>query len=68
MEHLWNGKYLTAYSGEGMDQKDLQYVIDGVQEGRIRLNTDRVFALDQIQEAHKYMEANQATGKCVVLI
>lgn len=68
MEHLWNGKYLTAYSGEGMDQRDLQYVVDGVQEGSIRLNLDRVFSLDEIQEAHGYMESNAAAGKCVVLM
>jgi len=27
---------------------------------------DRVFTLDQIAEAHRYMEANQAVGKVVI--
>jgi NADPH:quinone reductase-like Zn-dependent oxidoreductase len=27
---------------------------------------DRVFTLDQIADAHRYLESNQATGKVVV--
>jgi NADPH:quinone reductase-like Zn-dependent oxidoreductase len=32
-----------------------------------RPNVDRVFGLDDIVAAHRYMENNQATGKVVVV-
>jgi NADPH2:quinone reductase len=31
------------------------------------VNLDRVFAMDEIADAHRYMEANRAAGKVVVL-
>ena len=45
-----------------------QSVVRGVESGRYHANLDRVFALDDIQEAHRYMEGNQATGKLVVAL
>ena len=44
----------------------LQDFIDAVENGEITLNIDKVFSLDQIVEAHTYMESNQAKGKLVV--
>ncbi|WP_431928060.1 zinc-binding dehydrogenase [Amycolatopsis tucumanensis] len=44
----------------------LQAIVDGVASGAYQPNLDRVFRLEQIVEAHTYMEANQATGKVVV--
>ncbi|MEU0468566.1 zinc-binding dehydrogenase [Amycolatopsis sp. NPDC006131] len=44
----------------------LQAIVDGVASGAYQPNLDRVFRLEQIVEAHTYMETNQATGKVVV--
>jgi NADPH:quinone reductase-like Zn-dependent oxidoreductase len=44
---------------------ELQEIVDLVQEGRVHANLDRTFALDEIAQAHAYMEANRATGKVV---
>lgn len=68
MEHIRNGSYLTAYSGEGMRREDLQAIVDAVAAGRIRPKLDRVFAFSDVVAAHTYMEANQALGKCVVRV
>lgn len=45
----------------------LQRVVHEVEAGVYRPNVDRVFGLDDIVAAHRYMENNQATGKLVVL-
>ena len=45
----------------------LQRVIHEVEAGVYRPNVDRVFDLDDIVAAHRYMENNQATGKLVVV-
>lgn len=59
---------LTVYMGESKNlSKDLlQEFIDEVEKGNVTLNIDTVFTLDQVAEAHQYMEDNKAKGKIVV--
>lgn len=61
---------LTVYMGdaENLHKDLLQEFIDAVAAGKINLNIDKTFRLDQISEAHRYMESNQAKGKIVVEI
>lgn len=61
---------LTVYMGdaENLHKDLLQEFIDAVAAGKINLNIDKTFRLDQISEAHGYMESNQAKGKIVVEI
>jgi len=49
-----------------MMKRARRFIIDGLESGRFRPVIDRVFALEQIVEAHAYMESNQASGKLVV--
>ncbi|HWU98567.1 MAG TPA: zinc-binding alcohol dehydrogenase family protein [Oxalicibacterium sp.] len=46
----------------------LQSIVDDVAAGRYKAKPSRVFHFDEIQEAHRVMEANQANGKMVVLV
>lgn len=61
---------LTVYMGESrnLSRELLQEFIDAVEKGDISLNIDKVFRLDQVSEAHQYMENNRARGKVVVEI
>lgn len=61
---------LTVYMGESknISKELLQDFIDEVEGGTIRLNIDRIFNLDQVAEAHQYMEDNKAKGKLVVVV
>lgn len=61
---------LTVYMGEAdnLTKEMLQDFIDRVASGSIHLNVDRVFELDQVAEAHAYMEDNKAKGKLVVVV
>lgn len=60
---------LTVYTGGAEDlSEQLQTFINDVAAGRNQVNVDRVFHFDEIVEAHRYMESNQATGKLVVLV
>jgi len=45
----------------------LQRLLDDVAAGRLPIQVGRVFRLDEIVEAHRCMEENQAAGKIVVL-
>lgn len=60
---------LTTYAGgeEDFMRTPLQLLADQIAAGDLRINIGRVFKLDDIVEAHRTMEANQAGGKIVVL-
>jgi NADPH:quinone reductase-like Zn-dependent oxidoreductase len=45
----------------------LQRVVGEVEAGHYRPHVDRVFGLDDIVAAHRYMEGNEATGKLVIV-
>jgi NADPH:quinone reductase-like Zn-dependent oxidoreductase len=65
-----SGTKLTAFHSDNIKGSAgttiLQRVVDEVEAGTYRPNVDRVFALDDIVAAHRYMENDQATGKIVV--
>ena len=43
-----------------------RFVIDGLAAGRLKPVIARSFALQDIVEAHRYLESNQQIGKVVV--
>lgn len=64
-----SGVRLTGYTGDAKDLPPavLQEFLDAVASGDAVVPIGRVFTLDEIQEAHRVMEANAAQGKIVVL-
>ncbi len=65
------GVKLTTYSSTSLPIERgarLQDAVDGVASGRYRLRIDRVFPLDAIVDAHRWMEENRAVGKIVVTV
>jgi NADPH2:quinone reductase len=46
----------------------LQTIADQVSAGRYKAKPARVFRFEEIREAHRVMESNQAGGKMVVLV
>jgi NADPH:quinone reductase-like Zn-dependent oxidoreductase len=66
-----SGTKLTAFHSDDLigpaGQAALQRVVNGIESGRYYANVDRVFSLDEVAEAHRYMEASKATGKVVVV-
>ncbi len=67
--YLPTGVRLTAYGGEASDlpQETLQAFLDAVAAGQTAVPVHRQFRMDEIQEAHAYMESGKASGKLVVL-
>ena len=67
--YLPRGVRLTAYGGEASDLPAavLQSFLDAVAAGHLTVPLYRTYTLDEICIAHADMEANNATGKLVVL-
>jgi NADPH:quinone reductase len=70
IDYLPPGVRLTAYSGDAdnLSADVLQGFLDDVAAGRAAVPVDRVFTLDQIREAHSYLESGASAGKLVVLL
>lgn len=68
IDYLPRGVRLTAYGGDANDlsPRVLQDFLDAVAAGKAIVPVHRIFGLDQIAEAHAYMESGKATGKLVV--
>jgi NADPH2:quinone reductase len=68
--YLPSGVRLTAYGGEASDLPAtvLQSFLDAVAAGRLTVPLYRTYTLDEIRIAHADMEANNATGKLVVVL
>ncbi|RKP50471.1 zinc-dependent alcohol dehydrogenase family protein [Trinickia fusca] len=45
-----------------------RFILDALAAGRLKPVIDKVFTLDQIVEAHRYLESNQQFGKIVVTV
>ncbi len=60
---------LTVYMGESknLSKELLQEFIDDVEDGKIKLNLDKIFRLSEVAKAHQYMEDNKAMGKIVII-
>lgn len=63
-----NGVRLTAYSGEASDlpASVLQAFLDAVAAGTVRVPIAKVYALEEIVQAHRDMEDGARSGKLVV--
>ncbi|MDJ0757431.1 MAG: zinc-binding alcohol dehydrogenase family protein [Ardenticatenaceae bacterium] len=63
---------LTTYNSETVNAANstasLQEAVEAAEEGRYRINLHKIFALDEIVEAHRYMEEGHARGKLVVMV
>jgi NADPH:quinone reductase-like Zn-dependent oxidoreductase len=49
-------------------KKAEQFVVDGLAAGKLKPVIAKTFTLDQIVEAHRYLESNQQIGKIVVTV
>lgn len=69
MDVIPTGVSLSTYSGDVSDfmRMPLQQLLDDVLEARLPIAIGRVFHIDDIVEAHEFMETNSAGGKIVVL-
>jgi NADPH2:quinone reductase len=71
---MTSGVYLTFFGsfvfgtpGFPLSDVPLQHIIAEAAAGRLEVKPVRIFGFDEIQEAHRVMEANQAGGKMVVV-
>jgi NADPH:quinone reductase-like Zn-dependent oxidoreductase len=45
-----------------------KFIVDGLASGKLKPVIAKTFPLEQIVEAHRYLESNQQVGKIVVTV
>jgi NADPH:quinone reductase len=75
LSQMASGVYLTFFGsfvfgtpGFPLSDVPLQEIAQQVASGRLKAKPSRVFRFEEIHEAHRVMEANEAGGKMVVVI
>jgi NADPH2:quinone reductase len=61
------GSFVFGTSGFPLSDVPLQQIAEDVAAGRLEAKPSRGFRFEEIHEAHRLMEANQAGGKMVVV-
>ena len=69
MEAIPTAVCLTTYAGEAEDfmRTPIQELIEQITVGTLKVQVGKIFHLDQIVEAHRCMEENNAGGKIVIV-
>lgn len=63
---LRQNAYLTTFYSGNVSDTSWQELFDVIERYQVAVSPDRVFALDEIQEAHGYLESPVAFGKVIV--
>src|SRR4029077_13310074 len=61
------GSFVFGTPGFPLSDVPLQMIAEDVAAGRLEAKPSRVFRFEEIREAHRVMEANEAGGKLVVV-
>ena len=66
IEMLSRNLYLTTFASANVSQDKLQELVDFVERYHVDVGPEKVYKIDQIQEAHAYLEGSYSFGKVIV--
>ena len=61
------GSFVFGIPGFPLSDVPLQHIASDAAAGRLDVKPTRIFSFEEIREAHRVMEANEARGKMVVV-
>ena len=64
---LKNNSYLTAFYSGNVSQAKLDAMFDYIWQFNVKILIERVFALEQVPEAHRFLQSADGFGKVVVM-
>ena len=64
---LKNNSYLTAFYSGTVSQAKLDAMFDYIRQFNVKIFIERVFALEQVPEAHRFLQSADGFGKVVVM-
>ena len=64
---LKNNSYLTAFYSGNVSQAKLDALFDYIRQFNVKILIERVFTLEQVPEAHRFLQSADGFGKLVVV-
>lgn len=64
---LKNNSYLTAFYSGNVSQAKLDGMFDYIRQFNVKILIERVFTLEQVPEAHRFLQSADGFGKVVVM-
>ena len=64
---LKNNSYLTAFYSGNVSQAKLDAMFDYIRQLNVKILIERVFTLEQVPEAHRFLQSADGFGKVVVM-
>ena len=64
---LKNNSYLTAFYSGNVSQAKLDAMFDYIRQFNVKILIERVFKLEQVPEAHRFLQSTDGFGKVVVM-
>ena len=64
---LKNNSYLTAFYSGNVSQAELDAMFDYIRQFDVKILIERVFTLEQVPEAHRFLQSTDGFGKVVVV-
>ena len=64
---LKNNSYLTAFYSDNVSQAKLDAMFDYIRQFNVKILIERVFTLEQVPEAHRFLQSADGFGKVVVV-
>lgn len=59
--------YLTSFYSQNVNEKMMNELLDYIKTYRITVKPEKIYTLEEIQEAHTYLESSHTIGKVVVV-
>ncbi|MCA9381024.1 NAD(P)-dependent alcohol dehydrogenase [Candidatus Dojkabacteria bacterium] len=67
LKHSVDGKRIQVLQGTALEKKDyLTYLIELFNQNKFKVIIDKTFSLDEMAEAHKYVETGHKAGNVVI--
>lgn len=58
---------MTAFYSGNVDVDKLQELFDFIATHKVEIRAEKILSLEQIKEAHDYLEGAEALGKVIIL-
>ena len=59
--------YLTTFYSGNVNRERINSMLDYIEKYKIDIKAEKIFSLDEIAEAHKYLDSSLAFGKVIVI-
>ena len=62
-----NNAYLTTFYSGNINGEKINSMLNYIEKYKIDVKPEKIFSLDEIVEAHKYLDSNSGFGKVIVI-